>query len=455
MAAPTSAYFPHLILPAGQIKDGLYSALRDAVLDGRLSSGTKLPSSRALAEMMSISRNSVLAAVERLLDEGYLVTKPSSGTYVADIIPDQLIHVQQDLKQPSRSQPQRLNINPHIASLLPAWRQQNILGQLHDCRGYLPLRQAICAYVRSTRGLNCTEQQILIVNGTQQAIHLAAYALLQPQDQVCLDEPGYDAALSIFRSFGLQVHPAGSDDEGMKIPELISCYPESRLIYTAPSHQFPLGGTLSLSRRFALLEWAASRQKWIFEDDYNSEFRYGTHPIQALQGLDQQQRVIYSGTFSKMMFPEFRLGFMVVPEALIETFSFAKYHTDTRSAYLEQAALALFIREGHYARHVRKVRKACHERQQALIAALQQLLPEVLEVQPTDSGIHLVCWLKGGWTEQRFIEKCAEADLAVQPLSRYCQSAYAKAAVLFGYAAHTPEEIRANIEKLAQRISQG
>ena len=489
MAAPTSAYFPHLILPAGQIKDGLYSALRDAVLDGRLSSGTKLPSSRALAEMMSISRNSVLAAVERLLDEGYLVTKPSSGTYVADIIPDQLIHIQQDLRQPSRSQPQRLNINPHIASLLPAWRQQNIsgqgkkifhvgvgcvdlfphqlwgkllgrawrqsrsqLGQQHDCRGYLPLRQAICGYVRSTRGLNCNEQQILIVNGTQQAIHLAAYALLQPQDQVCLDEPGYDAALSIFRSFGLQVHPAGSDDEGMKIPELISRYPESRLIYTAPSHQFPLGGTLSLSRRFALLEWAASRQKWIFEDDYNSEFRYGTHPIQALQGLDQQQRVIYSGTFSKMMFPEFRLGFMVVPEALIETFSFAKYHTDTRSSYLEQAALALFIQEGHYARHVRKVRKACHERQQALIAALQQFLPEVLAVQPTDSGIHLVCWLKGGWTEQRFIEKCAEADLAVQPLSRYCQSAHAKAAVLFGYAAHAPDEIRANIAKLAQRI---
>lgn len=248
MAAPSSAYFPHLILPEGQIKDGLYSALRDAVLDGRLSSGTKLPSSRALAEMMSISRNSVLAAVERLLDEGYLVTKPSSGTYVADIIPDQLIHIQQDLRQPSRSQPQRLNINPHIASLLPSWRQQNMsgqgkkifhvgvgcidlfphqlwgkllgrawrqsrsqLGQLHDCRGYLPLRQAICGYVRSTRGLNCNEQQILIVNGTQQAIHLAAYALLQPQDQVCLDEPGYDAALSIFRSFGLQVHPAGSD----------------------------------------------------------------------------------------------------------------------------------------------------------------------------------------------------------------------------------------------------
>ena len=490
MATSSSAYFPHLILPKGQIKDGLYCVLRDAILEGRLSGGTKLPSSRALAEMMSISRNSVLAALDRLLDEGYLLTKPSSGTYVAAVIPDQLIHIQQDLNQPAYIPTQTLNINPHIASLLPHWQKSSLssgqqkkifhvgvgcvdlfphqlwgkllsrawrqsyyqLGQFHDPRGYLPLRQAICKYVRSTRGLNCTEDQILIVNGTQQAIHLAAYALLQPQEQVCLDEPGYDSALNIFRSFGIHVHAINSDDEGMKISEIIENYPESKLIYTAPSHQFPLGGTLSLARRLALLEWAAQQQKWIFEDDYNSEFRYGTHPIQALQGLDQQQRVIYSGTFSKMMFPEFRLGFMVVPEALIDVFSLAKYHTDVRSSYLEQVALALFIQEGHYARHVRKVRRACYERQLVLIEAIAQHLPDVLTVQPTDSGIHVVCWLNDLWTEQNFIAQCAKVDLAVQPLSRYCQIKSQKAAVLFGYAAHTPDEIRTNIAKLAWLI---
>ena len=224
MATSPSAYFPHLILPKGQqIKDGLYCILRDAILEGRLSAGTKLPSSRALAEMMSISRNSVLAALERLLDEGYLVTKPSSGTYVADIIPDQLIQIQNDRQQAVYQSTQTLNINPHIANLLPHWHKQSFsnqekkmfhigvgcmdlfphqlwgkllgrawrqsyyqLGQFHDPRGYLPLRQAICQYVQSTRGLNCNEEQILIVNGTQQAIHLAAYALLQPHDQVCL-----------------------------------------------------------------------------------------------------------------------------------------------------------------------------------------------------------------------------------------------------------------------------
>lgn len=489
MAISSSAYFSHLILPKGRIKDSLYHALREAILEGNISAGTKLPSSRALAEMMSISRNSVLAALDRLLDEGYLFTKPSSGTYVAKVIPDQLIKIQTNFIQSTQESTKKLNINPHIENLLPLWRKQSFscqekkmfhvgvgcldlfphqlwgkllgrawhqahhqLGQFHDPRGYLPLRQEICKYVKSTRGLQCKPEQILIVNGTQQAIHLTAYALLQPQDQVCLDEPGYDAALNIFRSFNVIVNPIYSDHDGMKVSEIMQHYAASKLIYTAPSHQFPLGGTLSLSRRFALLDWAAQQQRWIFEDDYNSEFRYGTHPIQALQGLDQQQRVIYSGTFSKMMFPEFRLGFMVVPEALIDVFSLAKYYTDTRSSYLEQMALALFIQEGHYARHVRKVRKICYERQQVLIHAIQYYLADILTVQPTDSGIHLICWLKDDWTENDFIIKSKDIGLAVQPLSRYCLHSYQRAAVLFGYAAHTATEIKENIQKLAESI---
>ncbi|HBU89260.1 MAG TPA: PLP-dependent aminotransferase family protein, partial [Acinetobacter sp.] len=300
MAASISASFPHLILPKGQIKDGLYSALRDAILDGRLSAGTKLPSSRTLAEVMSISRNSVLAALERLLDEGYLFTKPSSGTYVAEVVPDHLIHVQENSEKTSKNNHQSLNINPNIEALLDSWREQSWasqkkkmfhvgvgcvdlfphqlwgkllnqawrqsyyqLGQFHDPRGYLPLRQAICEYVRSTRGLNCNEEQIIIVNGTQQAIHLTAYALLQANDEVCLDEPGYDAAFNIFRSFGAQVNLIESDEEGMQISDIIHLYSKSKLVYTAPSHQFPVGGTLSLARRFSLLDWASQQGKWI------------------------------------------------------------------------------------------------------------------------------------------------------------------------------------------------
>ena len=482
------AYFSHLVLPnTTTLQEGLYLALRNAVLEGALPVGARLPSSRILAEMMSISRNSALAAIERLLDEGYVISKPRSGIYVAEIIPDQCIQVSKHQIAALPAPVTELCNNPNFASILTrwsfprlqkkkvfhvgvgcvdvfpqalwgkmlsrAWRQSSPqLGQFHDPRGYLPLRRAICQYALATRGLRCHEEQVIIVNGTQQAIHLTAYALLQPQDQVALDDPGYDSALNVFHSFGAIVHSITSDSEGMSIPEIIQQYPETKLVYTAPSHQFPLGGTLSLNRRFALLDWAAQQQKWIFEDDYNSEFRYGTHPLQALQGLDQQQRVIYSGTFSKMMFPELRLGFMVVPEALIELFGCAKYYVDTRSSYLEQIALASFMEEGHYARHVRKVRKICYERQQALIQLLQAYLSDALEVQPTDSGIHLVCWLKAPWTEERFIHQCSLVGLSVQPLSRYCQTPYFKEAVLFGYAAHDIDEMEGNIQALAEQI---
>ncbi|MCH7304320.1 PLP-dependent aminotransferase family protein [Acinetobacter sp. NIPH 1869] len=488
MKSSSVAHFPHLVLAQGNIKDALYTALHTAILDGRLHAGAKLPSSRALAEMMSISRNSVLAALERLLDEGYLITKPSSGTYVSAVIPDQLIHAQTQTPIDHLVTTQYLDINPNLVQHLKTWQLQQAsqekrvfhvgvgcvdlfphrlwgkllgrawrqsyhqLGQTHDPRGYLALRQAICNYVRSTRGLNCTTQQILIVNGIQQAIHLTAFALLQKQDQVCMDEPGYDAALAVFQSFGAKTQPILSDDEGMNIPDIIQNHAQSKLIYTTPSHHFPLGSTLSLKRRLMLLEWAAQQQKWIFEDDYNSEFRYGSRAIQALQGLDHQQRVIYSGTFSKMMFPEFRLGFMVIPEALIELFSLAKKQIDSQCSYLEQVALSLFIQEGHYARHVRKIRKACYERQQVLIHAIQTYLADILTIQPTDSGIHLLCWLNPDWTEQEFIAYCLNVDLAVQPLSRYCQTDASQSAVLFGYAAHQPDEIWRNIQKLAEAI---
>jgi len=488
MKSSSSAHFPHLVLAQGNIKDALYHALHSAILDGRLSAGTKLPSSRSLAEMMSISRNSVLAALERLLDEGYLITRPSSGTYVSSVIPDQLIHAQTQTLSDHLITAEHLDVNPNLAKhlktwqiqqqaqikrtfhvgvgcvdLFPhelwgkllgrAWRQSyHQLGQNQDLRGYLPLRQAICDYVRSTRGLHCTAQQILIVNGTQQAIHLTAYALLQKHDQVCLDEPGYDAALAVFHSFGAKTQPILSDNEGMNISDIIHNHAQSKLIYTTPSHHFPLGGTLSLGRRLMLLQWAAQHHKWIFEDDYNSEFRYGSRPIQALQGLDQQQRVIYSGTFSKMMFPEFRLGFMVIPDALMNLFCLAKKQIDSQCSYLEQVALSLFIQEGHYARHVRKVRRTCFERQQALIHAIQTYLADILTIQPTDSGIHLLCWLNPDWTEQQFIACCLKVNLAVQPLSRYCQTDYSQSAVLFGYAAHSPDEIWSNIQKLAEAI---
>lgn len=484
----SDANFPSLLLKSGKIKQQFYDALKEAILNGQLKPGTKLPSSRTLSEMMSISRNSVIAGFERLMDEGYLISKKGSGTYVCPTIPDEMIAIPVISHLPQNNDDDTsLNISPQMKALFSVWdktapyvtqnRMFNIgvgctdlfphplwgrllgrtwrqfrkqMGQLNDPLGFQPLRLAISDYVRTTRGLNCTPEQIVIVNGTQQAMNLAAQVILQAGDEVWLDEPGYDGALGAFTAIGAKVRPVISDKQGMDVAWGIEHWPQAKMIFTAPSHQFPLGGTLSLSRRMALLDWAAEHGVWIFEDDYNSEFRYTAKPIQALQGLDKQRRVIYAGTFSKMMFPEFRLGFLVVPNNLIESFKLAKHYADTRTSYLEQATLAAFIADGHYARHVRRVRKACYERQQVLIEAIRQYLPNSFRIEPSDSGIHLVCWLSGDLTEKEVIDKCRAAGLGAQPLSRYCQTNYEQQAILLGFAAHPPAELVDGIRKLAR-----
>lgn len=484
------AYFPNLVLETGPIGSQVYHAIRKAILDGRLTSGSRLPSTRTLAEMMSISRNSVIAGFERLIDEGYLLTRRGAGTFVASTIPDELIQTTNNLTSLSSSSAPTDALNPNIqkaqtfwsnsqpnansghmfhigvgcVDLFPhelwgrllgrIWRQsKKALATFNSPMGYLPLREMICQYVQSTRGLNCQPEQIIIVNGTQQAINLTARVLLKEGDKVWLDDPGYDSALAIFTSYGIEVQPITSDIHGMDISQGITKNPDAKLVFTTPSHQFPLGNTLSLARRIALLEWASKNNMWIFEDDYNSEFRYHSKPIQALQGLDKHQRVIYAGTFSKMMYPGFRLGFLVVPQSLVSAFEVAKYYTDSHSGFLEQATLALFISQGHYARHVRRIRKACYERYLALKNAIETHLSHVFKVEPTDSGIHIVCWLQAGYTEEYIIKKSREIGLGIQPLSRYCIQPYQKQGVLLGYAAHNPIKIERDIIALAKQLS--
>ncbi|MFF6013326.1 aminotransferase class I/II-fold pyridoxal phosphate-dependent enzyme [Rahnella sp. R3(2024)] len=483
-----AASFPSLLLKKGKIKEQFYLALKEMILNGQLKSGRKIPSSRTLSEMMSISRNSVLSGVERLVDEGYLMTKSGSGTYVTNTIPDEVIQIKSisvhkkpdsenngndlnphmdvmktvwDMTRPHSGNNMLFNIGVGCVDLFPYELWGRLLGRiwrqfrhqdwdLNEALGYKPLRSAICEYVRTTRGVNCSDKQIIILNGTQQAINLAAQVLLQKGDEVWLDEPGYDGALGAFTSVGATVRPVVSDKDGMDISYGIKHWPSAKMIFTSPSHQFPLGGTLSLSRRMALLDWASENKMWIFEDDYNSEFRYTGQPIQALQGLDKQQRVIYAGSFSKMMFPGFNLGFLVVPENLVESFKIAKYYADTRTSYLEQIILSSFISEGHYARHVRRVRKACYERQRVMIEAIQLHLPEIMFAKPSDSGIHVVCWLSEEFDESYVIDQCRKVGLGAQPLSRYCQTPPTSQAILLGFAAHSPAEIVDGIKKLAQ-----
>jgi len=484
------ASFPGLLLQKGKIKEQFYLAIKELILNGQLQPGRKIPSSRTLSEMMSISRNSILSGLERLIDEGYLQTKKGSGTYVTSIIPDEVIHINSLSPHKNKSDEKGVtDISPQMKSIKEIWDKTSPYGghnmifnigvgctdlfpyelwgrlsgriwrqfrhqdrKLNEPLGYKPLRVAISEYVRATRGLHCNEEQILIVNGTQQAMNLAARVLLQQGDEVWLDEPGYDGALGAFTSLGATACPVISDKNGMDISYAIQHWPQAKMIFTAPSHQFPLGGTLSLSRRVALLDWAAENNMWIFEDDYNSEFRYTAQPLQALQGLDKNQRVIYAGTFSKMMFPGFHIGFLVVPENLVESFKIAKYYADTRTPYLDQATLATFISEGHYARHVRRVRKACHERQRVILEAIQLYLPEIVFAEPIDSGIHIVCWLLIEIQESVLIKACRKAGLGVQPLSRYCQTKPINQAILLGFAAHSPVQIVEGIKTLAQIV---
>ncbi len=484
------AQFPHLILENGCIKEEIYHAIRNAILDGRLRAGAKLPSSRAFAEMTAVSRNSVIAGFERLIDEGYLYTKKGSGTYVSTTIPDELVRTT-FIRHPFNlfSNPV-LKLNPSINHLTVSWHSSRtnthkkqmfnvgvgcvdhfphdlwgrLLGRVwrkskHDIThyshpsGYSPLKGILVDYVLATRGIQCHANQIIIVNGTQQAINLTSKVLLQQDDVVWFDDPGYDNARAIFAIADAKIAPISSDEEGMNIAYGATHYPNAKLIYTAPSHQFPLGTTLSLSRRLALLEWARQNDAWVFEDDYNSEFRYLSKPIQALQALDNCQRVIYAGTFSKMMYPGFRLGFLIVPNILVEAFTVMKYYSDSCSSYLEQAALALFIQEGHYARHVRKIRKVCYARQNALFNAVNLYLSHVFNMEKTDSGIHAVCWLKPEYELEKVLIECRKLGFNVQPLSRYCINPYHKNAVLLGYAAHTEDEITQSIITLSHVLN--
>ncbi|PHM36571.1 PLP-dependent aminotransferase family protein [Xenorhabdus innexi] len=486
MARKSQAQFPHLLLDDGYIKDQVYHTIRNAILDGRLTENTKIPSTRALAEMMSISRNSVIAGFDRLTDEGYLIARKGSGTYVSTTIPDKLVAINRTYESKEKKTIAASNLSTATNALMPFWEKiqpesnqypifnigvgcvdqfphklwgqltgrvwrhsKKTIGQFSQPDGYPLLKKVLADYIHATRGVNCSEHQIIIVNGTQQAINLTARVLLQQGDKVWLDDPSYDSARAIFTAMGAQIAAIPSDAQGMNVSYGAASHPDARLVYTSPSHQFPLGTTLTLPRRLALLDWANQHNAWIFEDDYNSEFRYFSKSIQALQGLDTTQRVIYAGTFSKMMYPGLRIGFLVVPEPLINAFTMMKYYSDTLSGYLEQAVLAHFIQEGHYARHVRRIRKICYERQSALSDAINRYLPHVFDANITDSGIHMVCRLKDGFTEQEIITKCRQLGLGAQPLSRYCIHAFSDQAILFGYAAHPPADIYENIKRLA------
>ena len=463
----------------------LYNCLSEAILARQLVPGTRVPPTRALAAELGISRNTVVNAFDQLLAEGYLESKVGSGTFVSRALPDDALQIRARGNKSPHHQPPAAALSKRgalIAAAPPSHWQDS--GKPHAFRpgvpaldefpfdvwrrlankcwralprdalaygepeGYRPLRQAIASYLGASRGVRCEMEQVIVVAGSQQALDLAARVLLDPGDALWIEDPGYRGARSAFLAAGARIIPVPVDAEGLRVDVGIAKCATARLVYVTPSHQYPSGVTMSLARRLALLDWAKRARAWVLEDDYDSEYRYAGHPLTALQGLDDAGRVIYIGTFSKVLFPALRLGYLVVPPGLVDVFTAARVMADRQSPVLDQAVLADFIADGYFARHLRAMRALYAERQAALVDAATRELGGALELAPADAGLHLLARLPKGMDDRVVSQRAAAQNVEAPALSDYAITRLARGGLVLGYAAVNAREIHDAIRRL-------
>lgn len=480
--------------PAPPLYRQIYEGIRRAILCGEFNRGMQLPATRLLAKQLGVSRMTVVNAYEQLLAEGYIEGKTGAGTYVAATLPEKMLRVDQDKSfQHGESAKPRNQIlsrrgkwlaSTSVSTLrvqadtdryafqngLPAldefpfkvWSQlasrrlrnpPRELLSYGDPAGYLPLRETIAAHLKSARAVHCDADQVIIVAGSQQALDLTARILLDPGDVAWVEDPCYPGAHNALLAAGAKVVPVSVDEEGFDLANALRQSKQARLVYVTPSHQFPLGVTMSLSRRLALLEWAERSGAFVIEDDYNSEYRYSGHPLASLQGLDKDGRVIYVGTFSKTIFPSLRLGCIVAPKDLTGAFIAARALVDRHSPSLDQAILADFINEGHFSRHLRRMRALYAERQQVLVEAAERDLHGLLEVAPAAAGMHLVGWLPERISDKAASAKAARYGVEGSPLSAYSTNLLPRGGLVLGYTAVNAREIKDGVRRLAQALS--
>ncbi|MEO7794353.1 MAG: PLP-dependent aminotransferase family protein, partial [Thermoanaerobaculia bacterium] len=447
------------------------------------------PSTRALAAEIGVSRLPVVLAFELLVAEGFCEGRTGSGTFVAAAIRPRARPghpaagergaVSKGRRSVSRSttrlirppapwllQPGAFRLGDAAFDHFPLTTWKGLAAQqtrrltapdlrYADSMGHLPLREAIAGYLGAMRGVRCEASQIVVTSGSQQALWIAARCLLDPGAAAWIEEPGYWGVRDVLRSVGAEIVPVPVDEEGLQVDRGIARSPSARAAFVTPSHQFPLGATLSATRRLQLLEWARRRGSWIVEDDYDSEYRHDGQPVAALHSLDQEERVVYIGTFSKVLFGALRLGYLVLPPDLVPAFVAVRRSIDLTPATFPQAVLAAFVREGHFARHLRRMRALYRERRDALVEALHAEIGPEARVRGESAGMHLVLELPRGTNDRQFAVLAADHGLSTMPLS-FCRTGPGGTpGLILGYGGTEADSLRSAARHLAELLKSG
>ena len=485
----------------------LYAAIKQAILGGTVAPGMQLPPTRDFCRLLDISRQTVLNAYAQLMAEGYLQGSVGKGTFISAQLPaisrsdagragiggeprkpqdlpvllrplstrgqrfahaEGKMHFHQSKPRAFRVGMPGLEVFPFdVWSRLEArrWRRPGAHLGYSDPAGYQPLRELLAVYLKAARGVDCVAGQIIITSGSQQALFLLSSMLLDPGDAAWMESPGYRGASAPLHAAQIRLCPVPIDAQGLSVHTGAQLYPDARLVYTTPSHQLPLGVTMSLQRRLELLAWAGANRAWVIEDDYDSEYRYNGPTLASLQSLDNAGCVVYVGTLSKVLFPGLRLGYMVVPAGLVEPLTQAKAVTDKHTAIAPQMVLADFIAEGHFTRHIKRTRDLYAERRHALLQALQNELAEHLVCGPSDAGLDLaVHFSRKGSTSQdeaRIAQMGLQQGVELRPLKHYDfhalqsgQAASHQPGLLLGFSSIPVDEIRQGVAVLAKVMRQ-
>jgi GntR family transcriptional regulator / MocR family aminotransferase len=457
----------------------IYDGFRAAILRGDLRHGQKIPSSRELAAELRISRFPVLEAYAQLLAEGYFESRIGSGTSISRSLPDRQVQTKHaaEIAADSRQSARRAPLLPHFDRF--PWRnglgafgvhqpaldqfpfevwsrlvahhsrspKMNAIHQINPL-GLDNCRDAICEYLRTSRSVQCDPNQIMIVSGSQQALDITARALLAPGDPVWVEEPAYQLTRSVLTGAGCRLIPVPVDSEGMNVTTGMKLCRKARAAFVTPSHQYPLGVIMTASRRLQMLNWAQNSGAWIIEDDYDSEYRYGSMPIPSLQGLDANARVIYIGTFSKVLFASLRLGYLVIPADLVERFMTVRFAMDIFPPYLYQEVLTDFMRDGHFARHIRKMRALYNERRAKLVDSIREVFGDRLEVQGAEAGMHMTVTLPQGFNDVEIATRAAKEKLWLWPLSTTYLSETPRHGFILGFGSTQADRIPQEVLRL-------